>query len=225
MSSNTTPLMVVTIDGPAGSGKSTMAKALAMALGWHKLDTGAIYRSLAWYARQQQVSWDDETGLATLCETLPLRFEGDRVYMADDDITTAIREPEMSRGASVVSAHPAARAALLDLQRNLAAVEPCVAEGRDTGTVVFPNAFMKFFLNATLEQRAQRRYLELSEAGQQVSLDDIRKAEQERDERDSNRAVAPLCKPDDAVEIDSTTMSIQDVLKEMERHVRQRLEN
>ena len=225
MSSSDKKLMVVTIDGPAGSGKSTMAKALAQALGWRKLDTGAIYRSLAWYARKQGVSWDDESGLTELSHGLPLRFEGDRVLMGDADVTAAIRQPDISRGASVVSAHPAARAALLPLQRNLAAAEPCVAEGRDTGTVVFPNAFMKFFLNATLQQRAQRRYLELTRAGQKVSLDQIMQAEQERDERDSSRAVAPLCKPDDAVEIDSTTMSIQDVLKEMERHVRQRLEN
>ena len=181
MSSSDKKLMVVTIDGPAGSGKSTMAKALAGALGWRKLDTGAIYRSLAWYARQQGVAWDDEAGLTELARTLPLRFEGDRVVMGDTDVTAAIRQPEMSRGASVVSAHPAARTALLPLQRDLAAAEPCVAEGRDTGTVVFPNAFMKFFLNATLQQRARRRYLELAQAGQQVSLDEIMKAEQKRD--------------------------------------------
>jgi cytidylate kinase len=210
---------VVTIDGPAGAGKSTVAKTLARRLGYSLLDTGAIYRSVALIAKQRAIPWDDAARLAEVARDLAIEFKfvGDlnSTFVAGEDVSTAIRTPEISQGASQVSAHGPVRAALLELQRRLGSEGGVVVEGRDTGTVVFPHAEAKFFLSATDEERARRRVDELRLAGKpvdyEVTLEEIR----ERDHRDSSRDVAPMMAADDAVVIDSSKMSIDEVVDAM----------
>ena len=216
--------LVVAIDGPAGSGKSTAARRLAQRLAYTLLDTGAIYRAVALIARERGVSWDDEAGLAGVAGGLEVRFafEGDlnRVFLGQREVTAEIRTPEMNEGASKVSRHPAVRAALLDLQRRLAAAGGIVAEGRDVGSVVFPHAGAKFFLSANPEVRARRRYEELRAAGHDASYETVLQDQIERDRRDSTRAVAPLRKAEDALEIDSSALGPDEVVARMEEIVR-----
>jgi cytidylate kinase len=218
--------LVVAIDGPAGSGKSTAARRLAQRLGYTMLDTGAIYRTLALVARERGVSWDDEAGLGLLAAQLDVSFafDGDvnRVFLGTREVTAGIRSPDMNEGASKVSRHPGVRAALLDLQRRLAAQGGVVAEGRDVGSVVFPTAGAKFFLSAQPEIRARRRFEELRAAGHEASYDAVLKDQIERDHRDSTRATAPLRMAEDAVEIDSTALGPDEVVARMEETVRRR---
>ena len=225
MSQKSTPL-VVAIDGPAGAGKSTAAKLLAQRLGYALLDTGAIYRTLALLARREGIDWSDGPGVARLAQALDISFafkDGtNHVFLRGADISKDIRAPEISDGASRVSALPEVRAALLDLQRRLGAAGGVVVEGRDIGTVVFPQAQAKFFLTATAEERARRRVIELRAAGRTVDPDETLAELRERDHRDSTRAVAPLRKADDAVEIDSSGMGPDAVLDRMADVVRSR---
>jgi cytidylate kinase len=218
--------IVVAIDGPAGAGKSTVSRRLAVRLGYQLLDTGAIYRSVALVARRAGVPWDDGAGLAGLARGLDIdfHFDGDvnRVRLAGKDESEAIRTPEISQGASVVSAHPEVRDALLELQRRLGAAGGVVAEGRDIGTVVFPDAGAKFFLTASPEIRARRRTEELRGAGKIVDEAETLREIIERDERDSTRAVAPLKPAHDSVLVDSTGVPIDDVVTTMFQLVRQR---
>ncbi len=215
------------LDGPAGAGKSTVARRVAAALGLPMLDTGAIYRALALWAAREGVSWNDEDALARLAATLPLRFEPGggpgapgRVWLGDEDVTSAIRTPEISDGASRVSALPAVRAALLDLQRRLGR-GGCVAEGRDMGTVVFPGAPFKFFVTADLDTRARRRQADLGARGQAVPpLAVLREQIRARDERDASRAVAPLRPADDAVVLDTSHMDVDEVVAAVLARVR-----
>ena len=216
-----TPRLVV-IDGPAGAGKSTVARAVAAALGVPMLDTGAIYRTLALIAKRRGISWDDGEALAKLAADFPIEFgpavDGVQPVQFDGEaVTRAIRTPEMSEGASKVSSLPPVRRALLGIQRALGA-SGCVAEGRDMGTVVFPDAPHKFFLTADLATRAARRHGDLTVAAARdpsksvPTVDAVAEAIATRDSRDSNRAEAPLTRADDAVLIDTSALAQDQVI-------------
>ena len=222
-----TKRLVVAIDGPAGAGKSTVSRRLAVRLGYRLLDTGAIYRAVALTAQRQGISWDDGAALAGIARALDIDFAFDgadtnTVSLGGEDVSTAIRTPEISQGASRVSALPEVREALLDLQRRLGAQGGVVAEGRDIGTVVFPDAGVKFFLTASPHVRARRRTDELRAAGKVVDEAATLLEILERDERDSSRAAAPLKQADDAVLVDSSGVAADEVVSRMEAEVRRR---
>ena len=218
--------LIVAIDGPAGAGKSTAARLLAARLGYALLDTGAIYQSMALRARERGVAWDDGPGVAALADGIDIAFRMDgavnHVTLDGQDVTSAIRTPEMSDGASRVSALPEVRAALLGLQRRIGAAGGVVVEGRDIGTVVFPDAEAKFFLTANTDERARRRVAELTAAGKPVDTEQTKAEIIARDTRDSTRAAAPLRKADDAIEIDSSTLPPDAVVAKMADVVAQR---
>lgn len=212
----------IAIDGPAGAGKSTAARALAGRLGWFLLDTGAIYRSVALAAHEAEVAWDDEERLAAIARDLPIAFaprpgeEPSQAVLLDGrDVTRAIRTTEMSDGASRVSALPAVRASLLELQRRLARAGDCVVEGRDIGTVVLPDAPLKLFVTASAEERARRRHAELLARGQESDLAKTLAEIKERDARDSGRAVAPLKPAKDAILLDTSELTLDEVVAKM----------
>jgi cytidylate kinase len=211
--------LVVAIDGPAGAGKSTTARLLATKLGYDLLDTGAIYRVMALLSRRAGIAWDDGPAVAALADGLDLRFHLEdgvnHVMVAGADVSKEIRTPEMSDGASRVSALPEVRAALLGIQRRLGAQGGVVVEGRDIGTVVFPDAGAKFFLTANTDERARRRVAELHAAGRPADFDKTRAEMQERDTRDSSRAVAPLKQAPDAVAVDSSSLTPAEVVERM----------
>ncbi|MCL6271333.1 (d)CMP kinase [Sansalvadorimonas sp. 2012CJ34-2] len=210
---------VVTIDGPGGSGKGTVAGLLARELGWHLLDSGALYRLTALAAINHGVELDDEASLEVLAAHLDVQFlasdvEGGQVgiILEGEHVESAIRNEEVGAAASKVAALPAVRDALMSRQRAFAEAPGLVADGRDMGTVVFTDAPVKIYLTASAEERARRRQLQLQEQGQSVSLDRLLADIQARDERDSNRAVAPMKPADDAIVLDSTKLTIQEVL-------------
>lgn len=222
----------VAIDGPAGAGKSTVAKRLAERLGFLHVDTGALYRTVALAAHRAGAAWDDEAEIARVAEAVVAeqrirmeRSEGGgamRVLLDGEDVSQAIRTPEMSAGASRVSAIAAVRRALLDLQRQAGAAGGVVLEGRDIGTVVFPDAEVKLFLTATPEERARRRFEELTEKGVATTYEATLTDQLARDKADTERPVAPLRRADDAVLIDSTNRDIDQVIEEMVRVVEAR---
>lgn len=216
-------MKVVTIDGPAGAGKSSVAKLLARQLGYRLLDTGAIYRAVALTAEREGVQWSDGEACARIARDLDIRFdfvgETNHVFLGDQDVTAAIRTPEISQAASQVSAHVLVRAALLDLQRRLGAGGGVVVEGRDTGTIVFPDAEAKFFLTATPEERARRRTSELLAKGGPVDEAAVLEQILERDQRDASRDVAPMVPAPDAVMIDSSEDTLEQVVERLARHV------
>lgn len=214
---------MVAIDGPAGAGKSTVARRVAQRIGAVLLDSGAIYRALALVAQRRAVTWEDEPGLAALARELRLEFRGDgaeqRVVLADaaggEDVSAALRTPEISAAASAVSRWPAVREALLVPQRAFAERGAVVAEGRDTGTVVFPRAAVKIFLVANPAVRARRRTRELCDAGHPVTEAEVLGEQQRRDEADSSRAAAPLRAAADAVRIDTSELTIDEVVQQI----------
>lgn len=207
--------LVVAIDGPAGAGKSTIAKRVAEDSGLSLVDTGAIYRTLALLSQRENIPADDEATLAARAAVLPIAFQmrdgENRVSLADEDVSEEIRSPAISMLASAVSRHPAVREALLSLQRQLG-TQGAVLEGRDIGTVVFPDAEVKVFLTASAEERARRRCAQLIEQGKTQSYEQVLSEIVERDRIDSSRAVAPLRPAADAVVLDSTALSADDVV-------------
>ncbi|EGV31368.1 Cytidylate kinase [Thiorhodococcus drewsii AZ1] len=211
---------VITIDGPSGTGKGTLTDLLAERLGWSSLDSGALYRVLGVAARRQGVALDDADVLAGLADTLPVRFVSGQVLLGEDDVSAEIRTEEAGMAASKVAAHPEVRASLLDWQRRMAREPGLVADGRDMGTVVFPSAPLKIFLDASPEVRAERRYKQLKGKGLDANLPQLVRDIRERDARDRNRPVAPLCAADDAILVDSTAMSIAEVLDRVLEEVR-----
>jgi len=211
--------MIVAIDGPSGAGKSTLAKRVARDLGFTYLDTGSIYRALALKILRRRVDLTDAAALGDIVSQTEIdlteRNGRLRVFLDGEDVSALIRTPEVSQMASKASALKIVRQRLLDLQRALGRRGDVVAEGRDIGTVVFPEAEVKIYLDASVEERARRRYEELRAAGREVSLAETVGEMQERDKRDSQRDIAPLCKADDAVAIDSSGLTADGVAQEV----------
>lgn len=204
---------VITIDGPSGAGKGTICQKLADYLGWHLLDTGALYRTLAYAAEKQGIKLNEIDSLEKIALSMQLTFKGPCVLLDGVDITDHIRTEKAGNAASKVAAIPRVRQALLDWQRNFATHPGLIADGRDTGSVVFPQAQVKFFLTASAEERAQRRYKQLKEKGLDVNVVKLAEEIRERDERDRNRSVAPLKAAVAAHEVDSTGRSIDEVFE------------
>ena len=209
---------IMTIDGPSGSGKGTVSRAAARALGWALLDSGALYRLVALAGRQAGVGLDDGPGLAQLAKASDIRFgsgpsDEEVVWLDGKEVTGAIRTEEAGNDASKVAANPLVRAALLERQRRFAVPPGLVADGRDMGTVVFPQAEVKIFLTAIAAERAARRYKQLKEKGVAATLAALSLEIAERDQRDMNRAIAPLVPSADAILLDTTGMSVDAVVE------------
>ncbi len=214
--------LVITIDGPAGAGKTTISRILANRLGYKYIDTGALYRGLAFEAKQQGIDTDNDPQLETLYHRIDLKFvnsDGELCLMSGNlDISDKIRSPEISMLASTISAKPVVRNCLLKLQRDMGNEKCAVFEGRDMGTVVFPDADIKFFLSASNKIRALRRYRELPPENAQ-SLEEVEQEMLIRDKNDSTRAIAPLKPADDAIRIDTTDLSIEEVVNLLMSHI------
>lgn len=206
--------LIIAIDGPAGSGKSTTAKLVAGRLGFLYIDTGAMYRAVTLAVLRDHIDVRDELGVATAAKASDIRFslngEEQRIMLNGEDVTFLIRSPEVTRSVSAVSSYAAVRQKMVELQRMYAAEGGIVMDGRDIGTVVFPAADVKVFLTASLHERAMRRRNELAINGSEMPTDEIERQLAERDEMDSSRVLSPLRKADDAVELDTTNMSIED---------------
>lgn len=209
---------VITIDGPSASGKGTVAERVASRLNFHYLDSGALYRLTALAAMKACIELDDEAAIANLSAKLPARFEGSRVWLDHDDVTDAIRAESVGEGASIVAVFPRVREALLDRQRAYRKSPGLVADGRDMGSVVFPDAQAKVFLTASAETRAERRYKQLIEKGFSASLSALVHEMRARDERDAHRPVAPLRPAPGAMLLDTTGMSIEDAVDAVLEH-------
>lgn len=226
---------VIAIDGPAGTGKSTTTRLLCKRLGFVHVDTGALYRSIAWVSLKQGLIGEDHTDtldeekIIELARSSHLEFQtrpdldpANRIFINGQDCTSEIRTPEVSQAASQVSSIPGVRAALLGIQRRLGCKGKAILEGRDIGTVIFPDADVKFFLTANLDERAKRRHQEL-DSDSSISMKEIKKQIEERDSADQSRETAPLKKADDAIEIDTSHLDIDQVISKMELIVREKI--
>ncbi|MPT17411.1 MAG: (d)CMP kinase [Pseudomonas sp.] len=213
---------VITVDGPSGSGKGTLCALLAKQLGWNLLDSGALYRLLAFAAGNHGIDLTNEEALKQLAAHLDVQFIDKRIVLEGEEVTDAIRNEQIGAGASMVASLPAVREALLQRQRAFQEEPGLVADGRDMGTVVFPDAPLKVFLTASAEERARRRYLQLKAKGDDVNLASLLDEIRARDERDTQRAVAPLKPAADAILLDSTELSIEQVLERILREVADR---
>jgi CMP/dCMP kinase len=205
----TSTIPVIAIDGPSASGKGSVAELVAERLGFHYLDSGAIYRIVAFAAYKQSIAWSDADLLGTMAGTLNIEFRHGDIFLAGDRITEAVRSEEIGRGASEVAVHPPVRSALLALQQSFRKSPGLVADGRDMGSVVFPDAALKIFLTATAETRAQRRYLQIINRGQEADYLKILSDLEQRDFRDSQRSAAPLKQMPDAILLDTSSMNIE----------------
>ena len=215
--------MIITIDGPAGAGKSTAAKALAQRLGFEYLDTGAMYRAVTLAGLRAGIDLADQEALARLVAGMHLDMAGGRVVLNGEDVTAAIRAKEVTTATSVVADSPVVRRRLGELQRATAACRNMVCEGRDQGTLVFPDAVCKFFLIADPDERARRRQRDMTARGESVPWEELLAAQEARDRRDADRAIAPMIPAPDAIHLDSTGLSLDAVVTRMEREVRRRL--
>ncbi|MGO0060982.1 (d)CMP kinase [Brevibacillus fluminis] len=213
--------MKIAIDGPAGAGKSTVAKLVAAKLRFVYIDTGAMYRALAWAAQQEGLAAVDEHAVSSLLEKNRIRLQRDdrgdtqHVWWNEEDITAEIRTPQISQLASIVAGHPRVRALMLDLQRALAEEGDVIMDGRDIGTHVLPDADVKIFLTASIEERATRRLAELQQKGVETTLEALMEEIAERDKRDSEREVAPLKQAEDAILVDTTGRSIEQIVDQI----------
>jgi len=220
---------IVAIDGPAGAGKSTVSKLLARRMGFALVDTGAIYRCVALMARREGLAYDDDTRLGELLGRVRIHFqvvgEENRVFLGGEDVSAEIRTPDISMAASQVSGRPVVRAGLLQLQRRLAleSGKGAILEGRDIGTVVFPDADAKFFLAASPEVRARRRFEELFQKGVESTLEEVLADQMKRDKDDSARAVAPLKAAEDAIHVDSSSIPLSEVVHALEAELLRRM--
>jgi CMP/dCMP kinase len=218
--------VVVTIDGPAGAGKTTVSRKLAESLQYRYVDTGALYRAVALAAIEAGVQPEDEAGLQILCANLTMDYaisgNGTRLLLNGEDITEIIRTPEIAMMASAVSAQSVVRTFLMDIQKQMGKNKAAVFEGRDMGTVVFPEAEVKFFLDASIKIRAMRRFQELGANGHQ-SLQEVEQDMLHRDKNDSNRRIAPLKPATDAIYIDSSEMTVSDVVARMKKIVDEKI--
>lgn len=206
---------VITIDGPTASGKGTVASRVADRLGFHLLDSGALYRLTALQALRGALPLSDEAGIAKLAQLLPARFRDDVIYLADEDVSHAIRAEEVGNMASKIAALPGVRQALFDLQLGFRQAPGLVADGRDMGTVIFPTAKLKVFLTASAEARAQRRYKQLIDKGFSANMNDLLADLRARDERDTGRAVAPLVAAADAHILDTSAMGVDQAVEQV----------
>jgi cytidylate kinase len=218
---------IIAIDGPSGAGKSTITRLLAERLGYLHIDTGAMFRAVALVVKRTGLDIADERALTELCKGLSISFcrsdRGQTVLLNGEDVSDAIRTPEISLLTSTVSSVKCVRENLLERQRDMGIKGGVVLEGRDIGTVVFPDAEVKFFLTASMAERGRRRYLELKDKGEEVTLEDTMAQVAQRDDQDEQREHAPLRRAPDAITIDSSLLSIEEVLALMEGEIRERL--
>jgi len=211
LSANQVP--VIAIDGPSASGKGTVAQLVAEEVGFHYLDSGALYRIVALAAQKNNVDWDNADALGELAKTLNIEFKNGEIYLNTDCITEAVRSEEMSRGASEVAVHPQVRSALLDLQHRFRRMPGLVADGRDMASVVFTDATLKIFLTASAEVRAERRFKQLINKGLEANQQQILQDLQQRDCRDSQRSASPLIQTEDALLLDTTSRTIDEAVE------------
>lgn len=217
----------IAIDGPGGAGKSTIAKAAAKELGFIYVDTGALYRSVGLYALRKNIKTDSADEVIPLLSEIKVELKfidgSQRVFLNGEDVSEEIRTPDASMAASNVSAIQAVRDFLFDLQRDIAKANDCIMDGRDIGTVVLPDAQVKIFLTASAEERAKRRYIQLTEKGQEVKYEDVLKELQERDYQDSHREIAPLKPADDSVIVDTTEINLEQSIDTVVNVIRERI--
>ena len=204
-------IITVAIDGPSGAGKSTIARAVASRLSLDYIDTGAMYRAVGYKLLREHIAMDDSEAIEKMLQETEIDFSEGKIYLDGEDISQKIRTEQVSKAASDCSALGIVRAKLTEQQRKMGLRKSVIMDGRDIGTAVFPYAKYKFFITATLEERAGRRYRELIEKGESVTYESVRKDIEQRDYNDSNRAINPLKKAEDAVEIDTTEMTVQEV--------------
>jgi len=215
--------LIIAIDGPSGAGKGTVARSVSEALGYRHIDTGAMYRAVAWKAQAERLSLDDEAAVAALADRAALDVEGGMVSIDGHDVTRAIRTPEIDRAAAAVARLPRVRSVLVQRQRDAARHGGVVMEGRDIGTVVFPDADVKIYLDASAEERARRRAADPAHSGGTAGQAAVAEAIEARDRSDTTRTASPLTPAPDAVRVDTTTLSVQEVVDRVMKIVKSRL--